>query len=483
MTAPKPLFFAGLLAVSFSVGWSVQALPVFRDIWWLIAASAVVAAVPLGTALLTRHFDIFEPVHLFAFSYLILFVIRPAVDFNTPGGPLAWLGYSLRSTYSGALLVGLAGALAFYIGYYVRIGRQIGTRLPTPSGVWARADLNAFVLTAIVISVTVFGEFIRRRGIGSVANLFHGRTLLTASAYRSSSGYLYTAPLWLTSIGILILVLARRWWSAEGVVAFALLAFSQVMTIGGGDRSWTLPVGGMVFVVGYLRRRRRPSAPVLVTAIVLVFLFNISAVRDYRTSTLPGTSVAEYAAEPVSKPGKALQDFFGGADTAMAANLAVELQFVPSRIDFALGRTYANAAALPVPRAVWHHKPPVADTELTAAIFPAVARAGGGFSFSLFGEPYLNFGYFGVIGISMLLGIASRALYAWFLRAPRNPTVIAFYALNWPFLLVYMRGGLGVDYQRQVIVVSPLIAAAAFAQVRRHRLLPADAEVARPRSA
>jgi hypothetical protein len=69
---------------------------------------------------------------------------------------------------------------------------------------------------------------------------------------------------------------------------------------------------------------------------------------------------------------------------------------VPARIPHAHGRTYLNALARPVPRALWPDKPKAADTLLTARIWPRLAAIGGGFAFSLFGEPYLNFGLAGV---------------------------------------------------------------------------------------
>jgi oligosaccharide repeat unit polymerase len=168
-----------------------------------------------------------------------------------------------------------------------------------------------------------------------------------------------------------------------------------------------------------------------------------------------------------------MQDFFAGADTAMVDGLAVELQFVPNSINYQMGRTYLEAVSRPVPRALWAEKPRAAETQLMAAIWPQFASAGVGFSFSLFGEPYLNFGLLGAVAVAFAFGVFWRAAYAWFRRAPMNPFVISLYALSWPFLFVYMRGGLGVDYQRQVIYVLPVLLAYLF--VRRSRIVRPNA--------
>jgi oligosaccharide repeat unit polymerase len=150
----------------------------------------------------------------------------------------------------------------------------------------------------------------------------------------------------------------------------------------------------------------------------------------------------------------------------MVPDLAAELQIVPGAAPYRYGATYMGALARPVPRTLWPGKPTAADTQLMDRLWPALAAQHVLFTFSFFGEPFWNFGFAGVVAISALFGIAWRTLYEWYQRAPRNRTVIAIYALSWPFLFVYMRGGIGVDYQRQLIAVLPIVVAAFFA--RRH---------------
>jgi oligosaccharide repeat unit polymerase len=230
----------------------------------------------------------------------------------------------------------------------------------------------------------------------------------------------------------------------------------------------------MLAAVWYLKRGTQPSLLTITVSLAIVFVFGISAARDYRNPYAHGLTLSESLTKPISSPHSALNQFFDGADTAMVVNLAVEMQFVPEEISFKHGQTYLGALARPIPRALWPSKPRAADTELTEKIFPTIARGGGGFSFSLFGEPFLNFGWLGVFLIPALLGVVWRALYVWFQRAPRNPSVIALYAVNWPFMVIYMRGGIGVDYQRQLIVVIPLLVAITLAELRSRSALPVE---------
>jgi hypothetical protein len=204
-----------------------------------------------------------------------------------------------------------------------------------------------------------------------------------------------------------------------------------------------------------------------------VFFFGVTVPRQYRNTDARSQPLSQLLVEDALHPGAAVQDFFSGPDTAMVDGFAVELQFVPHNIDYQLGRTYLEAVSRPVPRAIWAEKPKAAETQLMAAIWPQFASAGVGFSFSLFGEPYLNFGLLGVIAVFFAFGVFWRAAYAWFRRAPMNSWVISLYALSWPFLFVYMRGGLGVDYQRQVIYLLPVLLAYLF--VRRSKVAPPNA--------
>jgi hypothetical protein len=378
--------------------------------------------------------------------------------------------------------MGAVGAILFYLGYYLPIGPAVAQRIALPRQEWSRASLTAFVITAMGVTLAAFTTFLLTNGGFSIlAALFSGRNAVSGTVLRESSGYLYSAPLWLAPIGILLITLPhrRRWLGAS--FGLLLLTLSQVLTAGLGDRSWTLPTVAAVFLVLYLRRGRRPTTFIVAVALAFVFFFGVTVPRQYRNTDARVQPLGQLLVEDALHPGPAVQYFFAGPDTAMVDGLAVELQFVPNSIDYQIGRTYLEAVSRPVPRAVWADKPRAAETQLMAAIWPQFASAGVGFSFSLFGEPYLNFGLFGVVAVLFAFGLFWRAAYVWFRRAPMNPFVISLYALSWPFLFVYMRGGLGIDYQRQVIYLLPVLLAYLF--VRRSRIAPPSAMVRPPSKA
>jgi hypothetical protein len=447
------------------VGWAAALVsPPSRE-WALVWAGGALALLPAAVAVARRRFDVFEPVHLFALSFAALFVARPSFDLAR-GSDLYWLGYQLQPTYARALAVGVVGAAGFYLGYYLPFGHRLAGRLPLPRSPLSPGALHGFIAFLTSLSLVLFARFVvTSGGLG----VLEGRGVQRETAVSGVSGYLYASPFWLVSLGILLLALAPTWRSPRAAVGFGLLLFSQAMTLGGGDRTWTLPVLSAVILTRYLRRGRRPSLAAVAVLLVAAFTFGVTVQRDYRNVADRNQSLGQVVKGAVLQRDRSVRDFFEGADTAMVDDLAIELQFVPSRMPYERGSTYAEALARPVPRALWPGKPQPADSRLMQQIWPQFAHAGVGFAFSFFGEPYLNFGLAGALVVAALFGVAWKALYRWFARDPGNPVVVALFALNWPFLFVYMRGGLGVDYHRQLMCVLPLLAAVLVARVRRPR--------------
>lgn len=464
----KRLLAAGVVASSVAVGSVEAVLGPPSPLWLMVIAGFALSAFPFAVAVVKRRFDIFEPVYLFAVSFAVLFVIRPSVDIAN--GLPDLLGYSIRSSYAAALAIGLVGSLSFYIGYYLGPGKRLGRMLPSVTGQWIVGSLYAFIGAVLLICGALVVVFIAANGGASfVGSLLAGRNSISQAALRSSSGYLYSAPLWVAPLGVLLLVLSNRLRSGRGVAGVILIFLALLTSLGAGDRSWILPIVSAAVLGSYLQRQRRPSIALATVGLTILFVFGITIPREFRDPANSGLSLAGASAVALTNPAADFQQFFERGDTAMVDDLAVAIRFIPSQVDYQFGRTYLEALTRPFPRSLWPDKPRPADTILMASIWPGFQQAGVGFAFSLFAEPYLNFGWPGVFIFALAFGVIWRALYSWLVSAAENRTVIAIYALSWPFIFVYMRGGLGVDYHRQAICILPVIAAAVIAGVRTTR--------------
>lgn len=450
--------------------------------WPLIWAGAAAAAAPfLVMALRIRRIDPFEPIYLFSFTYAVLFVVRPAIDLLSPGGVPSIVGLTAGPTMDLALLFCLIGLLSFYVGYYAKVGLWAGRAVPLPSAEPSPRLLRTGLLMTVIAGGAAYSAFLLGGGgLSALHTLLAGRSAEDASLAEASSGYLYTGPLWVTGPAILLLAYTPRWASVRGAIGLGLLVVSEVVNAANGTRSWVLLVAGAVVVTWYARRGRRPSAPLIVTGAIVVFLVGVAAPAGYRNVQGRSGSFGDYVAEAFTNPGAAATQFFQDGDTGEFDDFAIELQFVPNLVPYAYGQTYLDDAADPVPRVLWSGKPVLGDTQLMADIWPSLAAVNVGLSFSMFGEPYLNFGILGIVMLCLLMGAAWRGLYEWFKRAPTNPSVIAVFAISWPFLLLYLHGSVGGSYARQAIFLVPAVAVIVAAEVIARRRASKRLPVTRP---
>lgn len=413
-------------------------------------------------------FDIFSPIYAYSAGFFVLFVLRPTVMYAFANYTPSWLGYDISQTYSQAMFVAVLGTLAIYAGFYFgptpRPGALQLPRTLSPS----RLAIGTTAL--FVLSAGAYAYFIASNGgLAALTLFFSGRSGSSSALLASSSGYLYTAPLWLASVGILLLAWARSWHSFNGLVGVLLIFSSELIPISLGDRSWFLPALMAIAVVYYLRRARRPGLPLIVLLIPIVFILGITVPREYRDISIrQNYNIADVVTSTGNDLPSAAGDFLTGLDTAMLDGLAVEMSIVPQSIDYQSGSTYVEALARPIPRAVWPAKPVAAETTLMQAIWPSLAPVTQ-FTFSIFGEPYFDGGMFGVVIFGLLFGWFWRYLWLALRRQFDNPIAMALYGASLPFIEVYVRGGVGLDYQRQVIFVAPIIALVMFAAVRQRK--------------
>jgi len=452
-----------LLAVG--AGAAVALLANVGPAWLLVWAGAVIALVPAVPLFFGRPFDIFEPVYLFAVSYLVLFVVRPVFDLSQALGLPLIAGQDPTPGYELALALGLAGACSFFVGYYAPLGRRLARHLGDLSGELDSDRLTVFSGATVMLGLGLFAAFIvTSGGLDTLALILSGRSASYFSVFAQSTGYLFLGLQGLVGVGILLLATAKSWRSLRGGIALGILLISQSTAIAGGNRIWLLPVASAVGVLWYLRRGRRPRLIMVVLVSAPLFLFGITLPRDYRNVELRQGTLVDSAIGILSNPGQSVSDFFSTPDTAMLSTLAVETQYVPAVMPFQLGGTYLAELLRPIPRALWADRPREGEVYLMQVIFPSLFAANVQFTFSLFGEPYMNWGLFGVLGFCLAFGAAWRALLEWFRRSQANRLTQGVFAASWPFMFVYVRGGLGVDYQRQVIVLLPILVGAWYAR-------------------
>ena len=430
----------------------------------LIIGAGLVCLIPVFVGLLRGEHDVFEPSYLFALAFGVLFVIRPALEWSATHGVPTMGGLDPTPTYLAAIAVTTLGAIAFYAGYFSPVGAHLARRLPASPDVLDAARVRTGALSVAVLGIGMYLAFlVTTGGLGSFAAVIAGRNPDFVSSISQPAGYLYSGLQFLFPAGVILLVTARRWMSLSGLAGLAMVAMSVVPQLFTGARSATLPALLTLGLLWYLRRGTRPRLVTMIALALVGFVLVISVPRDYRNTDDRTGSLVDAVESSIGNAEATGREFILGLDTAMLPAFAIEISQVPDAIPYQLGSTYVEAALRPIPRAFWSAKPDAAETQLMQVLWPDLAAQRIGLAFSLFGEPYLNFGLPGVLAISALFGVAWRGLWEYWRRQPANVVAIGIFAISWPFLVVYLRGGIGVDYQRQVIALLPFIALAWFA--------------------
>jgi oligosaccharide repeat unit polymerase len=115
-------------------------------------------------------------------------------------------------------------------------------------------------------------------------------------------------------------------------------------------------------------------------------------------------------------------------------------QLVPSREGYRYGATYLEAFEILIPQAIKPNRPLSPSQWFVWTRDASKASRGGGYSYSLIAEGYLNFGYFGVAMVSFLQGIFVAALVAYRRENPMSRGRMLLYAVCIMAMISTVRG-------------------------------------------
>lgn len=438
---------------------------------------AVVLALPLVWRVLQRRFDPFEPIVVFALAWGVMFVVRPlaiVVRDDTD-----FYGLDIGSTLDEAVLLGLAGAVAFVVGHELSLGRRLATRLPSPPAEVATRPvlLGASLVTAAGI-VALGLVLLPNGGLSALGTFLGGRSGELDEIIASSTVYLWYGSLVVVSgaLAAMAIAVATRH-PAAIATALVLGVVALVRTVPTGNRVFLVVLVGATIVLVYVRASRRPGLLALGVGLVLALFLSraILEVRDPETREDIPTLLRTIAASP----SRAFSPLYRGADAEMAPALAGALTVVPSELGHRFGGAMlGDLLVRPVPRKLWPGKPEPPGEEVAATVWP-VARETGGFdpAFTPLLVLYWDFGLVGAFAGLALLGIAARTLLEYF-RAHHDRLVAQLlYATGLCFLVVALRHDPVTTLVWALILFAPVLLV--FQASGRERWAGAD-EPARP---
>jgi len=404
--------------------------------WILIVGCGVVLALPLAWRLAHKRFNPFEPIVLFALAFGAMFVARPA-SVLTQDETRFW-GVDVLPTFPRALVLALVGAVAFVIGYEVRLGRGLGGRIPAPPSVDTRAAAAAALVLAGLGAVALAVFLPTSNGPDALRVLLRGRSGEFGALLKDSSTYVwYGSLLFVPAAFVLIGLTMRARTPLLAGAAVAVSALALLRLVPTGDRIALLPLLGGLFVLAYVLRDSRPrgiTLAALAVAALLLSFFTLN-LRDPTDDLTLSSAVHELR----DRPQAIFDPVLRGADAEMVLALSAALTVVPDELPHRWGgATVGDLVTRPIPRELWSGKPLPPGEKVVATVWPQYyPDLDPAFS------PLLVFYWdFGLPGVALgmgLFGLLARCFYEWFLRHRRVFGAQLIYAMGLWFVVVAAR--------------------------------------------
>ncbi len=207
---------------------------------------------------------------------------------------------------------------------------------------------------------------------------------------------------------------------------YALILIAAMRGISGGSLEDAVVPIGVFFVVKWLYTGRVPVTPIVVTALLVVFLSPVKG--DYRQRAWLGEDPALADESSLTKGKLWLDqavDYWGDTlsgkrditeATSSAAGrtdfihqVAYIYSMTPSEVPYQYGKTYSFFLVSFIPRIIWPDKPLAGSANGFYAVTYGVTSEEGAktttFGVSILGEAFINFGWAGVILIMLIQGI------------------------------------------------------------------------------
>jgi hypothetical protein len=229
--------------------------------------------------------------------------------------------------------------------------------------------------------------------------------------------------------GVAFVLLFNRYLSGMSarIDRVVLLISGAALLLGGLASGWLGPVvswGVICAALVLLKRRKFPWAPVILTIVLLVFLqvgkneFRSVYWSDGGTEAGLTQRVQFWFEKSASIWGEAFQsgdreDALGLASrslqrASLLTQVAHVLDMTPSQVPFQEGETYRFLIVTLIPRLFWPDKPTVNDAnkfyQVAYGLTTEKGLAGVSIAVGSLAEGYINFGWFGAIGVMLLIG-------------------------------------------------------------------------------
>ena len=401
-------------------------------LYFLLAVSFfAIVTVPLYQYLTRRRRDLFEPIYVATFLFLVMFWFRSVYILvwgsdllgDPPFPPDILRAWNISWLY---LLLAIA---LFYGFYYSRLGVGVARAFaPLPSQ-WRLG--RAYAAIWLLFAVGLAALFTLMRQFGSLTSY-----LFQKSEVFSTLG---TGPLVLFGQCVALsmqvayaVLLTRR--SRGAWVIFILVALPAVaaQAVQGMKGAFLLLLFSLLILRHYVVR------PIRLRLVLLFAVAGIFLVFPALTALREASDVVSYQQEWAYyvDPGRAL-DIAAQRLSGIEA-LVFIVRDTPQVMNYQLGKTYLGVLVSWIPRELWPDKPVLGFGQIFTPLYlgHVFAPEGTTYAPTIFGEAYVNFHVAGIILVAVLGGVFLRAFYQYLIIRNGNLSGIVVYAVTLPYVLV-----------------------------------------------
>ena len=320
---------------------------------------------------------------------------------------------------------------------------------------WDAKEARSAAIVLMVVGTVLLALLIQSVGLSTYLN---SRYVELYNAEKGK-GYL-VAGIFLIEIGILVLALSTAQYRKHlNKFAFVIGIIVSLCYLRIGRRGVVLSIAMGLLIVTHFYWR--PLKWRVVVALVLAGFMSFALIGQVRAFSEEGWEGMVVAArEDVS-----FEDVWGAFAEANAVQVAFRevIQYIPEQSPYRMGMSYLEGFETLIPEKL-HPNRPLTSSQWFAYLYdPQTAAQGGGFSFSIFAEGYLNFGLVGVLMVGVLEGALIRRFVEIRWASPANKSrllIVAAVATQMPYSI---RGEFAsILKQNFVIVLLPAILVAAY---------------------
>ena len=398
-----------------------------------------------------NRLTLFSPI---IFITLIFFIY-------TVAGPLVFLNNDLdifpqnfiRPFFAKAWTGSIISMVCITLGYYIPIFKpQLHIR--------RNENFNIQKIFILGFILSCFGLFLY--GLANPGRVLAQINPLNVSYYQEER-VLSGLPNYLSSsinfvipgLCLMLLSIKKNIISIRNVIFYMILLISFFLFVSIGFRYRILVLFISMVACYYLQKQRVPSILISLAAIILGILFIgiIGETRSYgsglQLKRLVGTQSKDLLV-------------YGFRDANIFPISGAVMSAVPSKVDYVGMDIIKNAIIFPIPRIILPNKDTDSYTRNPIKAYKKLKAVGAHrwAAMLFFAEWYIAFGWFGIIGISFLLGVAYKNLWNWVIHELHNPLKIVIYSVSLSLLYIFIsRGYLPFTVMSFFFIVFPALLA------------------------